>query len=276
VLDLSIIIPFKDKSDMTIACVNSLFTHGEAVQEIILVSNNSSSQELAKVAEAVRPRTNVTLLEYNKPFNFQAINNWAVRKSQGRVVMLLNNDIELVENSQGLLEAMYKEALKPETGAVGCVLLYEDNKTIQHAGVYLVAGGTADHLYIQQSYKKVMKKIASDPIAPDITKNMTVSAVTAAAVMIEREKFEQVKGLNEDFIICGGDVDLCLRLEAAGHKSVLLGASNGYMIHKESKSRSMLAVPYVDFLESYKSYIKHFDMQKGDPHVGVKELKHAQ
>src|SRR5207237_7464029 len=128
-----------------------------------------------------------------------------------------NNDIELRPASRGLLDVMYQKAMKKDVGAVGCVLLYEDGKTIQHAGVYLVAGGTADHLYAGRNYKKVLKGLASaKSVMPNIVEDRQVTAVTAAAVMIQRTKFKSIEGLNEDFIICGGDVDMCLRLEDRG------------------------------------------------------------
>jgi GT2 family glycosyltransferase len=256
-LDLSILIPFKDKSELTIACLETLHKYGDPVKEIILVSNGSSDAELSAVLSVAKKFNNTKLIEYNHPFNYQKINNFAAKTAAGKVLMLLNNDIELNASSKGLLSYMYKKALEPTIGAVGCVLLYEDAITIQHAGVYLVAGGTADHLYIGKSFKKIS---TDKTLRHNITKDLDVTAVTAAAVMVERKKFEEIKGMNEDFIICGGDVDLCLRLSEKGYDSLLVGSDHGRMIHKESKSRSMIAIPYVDFYESYKSYVKQPDL----------------
>ncbi len=275
-LDLSIIIPFYNKSSMTLDCVNSLQKYGGKIKELLLVSNNSSPAELDAVKQAVKSYPNTKVLEYNEPFNFQKINNWAISKSKGKVVMMLNNDIELNNKSIGLIERMYEQSMDKKTGAVGCVLLYEDDKTIQHAGVYLVAGGTADHLYLGRKYSSVISKIETNKKYINIKNDLPVSAVTAAAVMIERRKFDEVNGMDEAFIICGGDVDICLRLNESGYTNTLLGGKNGYMIHKESKSRSMLSVPYIDFIESYRSYITHFDLEKGDPYITKEELAHVQ
>lgn len=259
ILDLSIIIPFKDKADLTIACMDSLAKYGDPVREILLVSNNSSAHELAKVQAAASKHANMKVKEYNHPFNFHSINNWGVKQTSGKVLFFLNNDIELTDQSSGLIEAMYQKSLEPDMGAVGCVLVYEDRKTVQHAGVYLIPGGTADHAYIGKKLSFIKKK---QPL--DVSDGREFSAVTAAAVMVERKKYDKIGGMNEKFIICGGDVDLCLRLQDAGHRTWLIGYNHGYMIHKESKSRSMLAVPYVDFVESYRIYVKHFDTSRGD------------
>lgn len=265
-LDLSIIIPFKNKSNLTIACIESLAKYAPNISEVIIISNSSSKEELRLVSNAVKKHKNYKLFEHDTPFNFQEINNWGIRKTKGRVVMLLNNDIELTQSSVGLIDKMYQEAIRPKTGAVGCILVYEDRKTVQHAGVHLVPGGTADHLFIGKSLKYAKKQTMID-----IKDGIETTAVTAAAVMIERSKLEKISNMNEDFIICGGDVDLCLRLKDKGYRTWLVGLDYGYMIHKESKSRSMISVPYVDFVESYKSYIKHFDFINGDKYIHQKD-----
>lgn len=269
-LDLSIVIPFKDKSGLTIACLDSLMKYGGNFKEVLLISNNSTESEVARIKSAASKYKNAVVEEYNHPFNFQAINNWGATKTSGKVILFLNNDIELTKHSIGLLEAMYKKAMEKDIGAVGCVLVYEDRKTVQHAGVYLIPGGTADHLYIGQPLNKAKKGV---PV--DISEGFELNAVTAAAVMVERDKYRVVEGMNENFIICGGDVDLCLRLRGAGFKTWLVGINFGRMIHKESKSRSMLAVPYVDFVESYKSYVKFFDLKKGDVFLPSKETRNV-
>lgn len=273
-LDLSIIIPFKNHSKLTIACLRSIIEYADPVKEILLVSNNSSDEELKKISSVAKQYSNTKVLVYNHPFNFQSINNWAVEQSTGKVLLLLNNDVELVTQSRTLIRAMFEKTLEPSVGAVGAVLLYEDAKTIQHAGVYLVPGGTADHLYIGMNLNKVKDRIKSGDYTYDITNNLRVSAVTAAAVMVSRSNFDSITGFNEDFIICGGDVDLCLRLEDTNKQSILIGSSQGYMIHKESRSRSSVGIPYTDFIESYKSYINHFNTADGDIYLHSQKVPH--
>jgi GT2 family glycosyltransferase len=263
-LDISVIIPFKNHAGMTVKCIESLLQFGEPMKEILLINNGSSEEELKVISEAADQIDSVSVINYDHPFNYQKINNFAAKHASGSVLFLLNNDIELTEKSKGLIRAMYEKAQEAKTGAVGCVLLYGDGYTIQHAGVYLVPGGTADHLYTRQPFSRVKKLIKQNKLPYDIAKNMRLTAVTAAAVMVECKKFDQIGGMNEKFIIGGGDVDLCLRLEDEGYDTWLVGFNHGYMLHKESMSRSHLSIPYSDFCESYKIYIKHFDINHGD------------
>src|SRR4051812_2579820 len=98
-LDISVIIPFKDKSDMTLAGVRSLLKNGPEVTEILLVSNNSSETELEKIRAAIAYIPNAKLLIYDHPFNYQKINNWAASQAKGELLLYLNNDIEFTKKS---------------------------------------------------------------------------------------------------------------------------------------------------------------------------------
>lgn len=262
-LDISVIIPFKDRSKMTLDCVRSLIEFGPPLKEILLISNNSSEAELQSAKTGVQTFSNVKILEYNQPFNYQKMNNWAVRQSNGRFIFFLNNDTEFDEQSRSAVEKMYEIANKPAAGIVGCVLLYGDKRTIQHAGVYLRPGSLGDHIYVGRMYKDAITAGNKTLFPYDITKDRKVTAVTGAAQLVERKKFDKVGGFDENFIICGGDVDLCIRMNQAGYATWLTGT--GHIVHKESQSRSFKPIPYQDFYCSYLSYMKGFDLKVGDP-----------
>jgi GT2 family glycosyltransferase len=262
-LDISVIIPFKNQAKMTLVCVRSLLAYGPPLKEILLINNNSDEGELASIDEFIANHPTVTRKDYLHPFNYQKMNNWAVKQSSGKFIFFLNNDTELVEESVGVIETMHARAKQTDVGMVGCLLLYGDQKTIQHAGVFLKPGLQGDHLYVGQSYKKALNENGSEKFPYDITKPRQLTAVTGAAQLVERIKFDAVKGFDERFIICGGDVDLCIRLNKAGYQTWY--ESGGYIVHKESQSRYYKPVPYIDFYYSYKSYINGYDLKLGDP-----------
>lgn len=263
-LDISAIIPFKDKSEMTIDCVKSLIQYGPKLKEILLISNNSSKDELKKIHEYINqyPKL-VKVLEYNHPFNYQKMNNWAVKKSTGKSILFMNNDTELRQNSVGLIEKMYKKSEQKDVGVTGCLLLYGDEKTIQHAGVYLMPKGQADHMYITKRYKDAIERNNKTTFPYDINKDIPMTAVTGAVNVVSRKKFDAVGAYDENFIIGGGDVDLCIRLNKKGYQTWFV--SGGYILHKESQSRKKISIPYSDFYWSYLSYINGYDIKVGDP-----------
>ena len=177
-----------------------------------------------------------------RPFHFAALNNAAAGKSTADVLVFLNNDTETIE--EGWLEPLLEEALRPQVGAVAPLLLYPDG-TVQHAGAALGLHGYAGHPFAG------LAPDAETPFgrADGGTRNWL--AVSAACMMIERRKFEAVGGFDESFVVAGNDVDLCLRLTAAGFRSLCVPHSR--LLHDESRSRGTHIDPG-DFAASERSY----------------------
>jgi len=251
---------------MTIGCVKSLLKFGPDVREVLLVSNNSDDPELEKMKTGMQNFPNARLVEYNEPFNYQKMNNWAVGRAEGEFILFLNNDTELTKQSRGLIERMYQKSKLPDAGVTGCLLLYGDGKVIQHAGVFLMPRGMADHVYVGKKYSKALSEGGGSHEFPySIQEDRPMTAVTGAVSLVEKRKFLEVGGYDEHFIIGGGDVDLCIRLNRAGYQTWYIAC--GYILHKESQSRSHIPISYNDFYYSYFSYLKGYDHDVGDPYL---------
>lgn len=264
-LDLSVVIAFHNHAKMTIQCVKSLYEYGPKVNEIILISNNSTEEELKEVQLYASTTENTKVLTWNYPFNYYKEYNWGVSQAKSKFVFMFNNDTELRPNSVGLIEKMYNLAKDKNVGIVGCTLLYGDEKQIQHGGIFLMPEGLADHMYVRKLYKDAVRLAGTEEFPYDITKDMPMTAVTGAAQLVEKKKFEKVGGFDEDFIVCGGDVDICIRMNKLGLQTMFAGG--GYILHKESVSRKFNPIPAEDFYNSYKSYIVGYDPEVGDPFV---------
>lgn len=262
-IDVSVIIPFKDHADLTAKAVKTFVAFGPKIREFLLISNNSSSAEIEKLHAQITTFDNAKILKYNHPFNYQKINNWAIKQASSQFILMMNNDIEFCQQSIGLIEKMYQKAGAANVGIVGATLLYGDHKHIQHAGVFLYPEGMADHLYITKSYADALANVGDNDFPYDIRENHKMTAVTGAFQLVEKKKFDEVSGMNEKFIITGGDVDLCIRLNKAGYQTWFVGG--GFAIHKESMSRRQIPLSYNDFYQSYLSYITAYDPKVGDP-----------
>jgi len=165
------------------------------------------------------------VLRYDAPFNFAAINNLAARHARGTVLGLLNNDLEVLDG--GWLEEMVSQALRPGIGAVGARLLYPD-RTVQHGGVVLGIGGIAGHAF-KYSPADAPGYFSRAQLVHDI------SAVTAACLLIRKETFDRVSGLDEMLTVAFNDVDFCLRVRELGLRN--LWTPFATLVHHESKSR---------------------------------------
>ncbi|MCK5677768.1 MAG: glycosyltransferase, partial [Flavobacteriaceae bacterium] len=185
---VSILIPTRDGFNILSKCVESIleFTTYKNY-EIIILDNETTDERTLEYFEELKINKNISILKYYAPFNYSAINNFGVSHAKGEIIALINNDTEII--TKNWLTEMVQHALRPDIGAVGAMLYY-DNNTIQHAGVVLGIGGVANHSH------KGMKKGSSGYFARLVTVQ-NYSAVTGACLVVQKELYERVGGLNE-------------------------------------------------------------------------------
>jgi glycosyltransferase involved in cell wall biosynthesis len=224
---VSLIIPTYNGYDITKQAIDSILEKTTYKNyEILLVDNNSDDPVALAYFADIAKHPQVNLLRYPHPFNYAAINNFAVANAKGLVIGLINNDVEVI-NPEWLTE-MVSHAVRPGIGSVGAMLYYPDD-TIQHAGVILGIGGVAghSHKYFARSAHGYFSRL-------NIVQNL--SAVTAACLLVEKAIFEQVDGLNDkDLTVAFNDVDLCLKVSKAGYRNLWTPYAELY--HHESVSR---------------------------------------
>jgi len=222
---VSVIVPTRNKAHLLRGCVEGLRKTDYPDIEIIVVDNGSDEPEtLALLAELKAGGAKV--LPVPGAFNFSHLNNRAADVATGKLLCLLNNDIEVLEPDW--LRIMATQALRDDVGAVGARLLYPD-RTIQHAGVVIGLGGGAGHAHRYEA-------VDDSGYFWRTHLPQFVSAVTAACLVVDRERYLAVGGLDEErFAVAFNDVDFCLRLNARGWQS--LYEPRATLIHHESKSR---------------------------------------
>ena len=220
--------PTRDGIEILKPCVDAILSLTNYPDfELLVLDNQSSCKEtLAYFDELTERDDRVRVLQYDKPFNYSAINNFGARHARGDVIALINNDIEPIDG--GWLREMVSHAMRPEIGCVGAKLYYPDD-SIQHAGVVLGIGGVAGHS--QKYYRR-----DADGYHYRLKLVQNYSAVTAACLLVRREIFEEVGGLNEEHLpVAFNDVDFCLRVGMAGYRNLWTPYAELY--HHESVSR---------------------------------------
>lgn len=222
---VSIVVPTRDHGALLRICMTGLAATAYPAMDITVIDNGSIEPEtVAYLAEL--EAQGIAVSRQPGPFNYAAMHNRIVPRLRGPLLCLLNNDIEMIDPDW--LAHMVPHALREDIGAVGARLLYPD-RTIQHAGIVIGMGGGAGHAHRQQ---------------PDSAPGyfgrahlpQRVSAVTAACLVVRKDRFEAVGGFDaENFTVAFNDVDLCLKLNAAGWQSFY--EPRACLVHHESKSR---------------------------------------
>ena len=224
---VSVVIPNRDSPALIRTCVDGLL-NGTAYPspDLVIVDNGSVDPDTLAFYRSLRDNPAVQVLDRPGPFNFSALTNAGVAASSGRFVLLLNNDIEVLDPDW--LSSLVEEANVADVGAVGARLLYPDGR-IQHAGVVIGLGGHAGHIYRGRR-----------PDTPGWMRCLEVphevSAVTGACLLVSRENYDAVGGLDEaHFPVSFNDIDFCLKLRERGLRNLLVPAAT--LIHHESVSR---------------------------------------
>jgi len=256
---VSIIMPNKDNPQVITKCVDSLLEKTTYQNfEVIVVDNNSTDPGIPSLYKEWQKHPQIRVKSWPHPFNFSALNNYAVSFAQGKLLLFLNSDTEAM--SPGWLEEMVSHLQFEENGVVGAKLYYPSGK-IQHAGVTLGLGDVSGHPYKlfdgQMSGWNGRLKLVQD-----------VSAVTGACLLIKRELFDRVGGFDEELAVAFNDIDLCLKVRELG--KLVVWTPWAELIHYESITRGPDDNP--EKLKTLARETKHFKdrwpeiLKQGDPY----------
>jgi GT2 family glycosyltransferase len=222
---ISVVIPTRNRVDLLKTCISGLEQTYYDKMEVLIVDNGSDDPQTLSFLNEL-PRKRYKIIRHPGPFNFSAMNNRAVELATGHTLCLLNNDIEITDRNW--LNIMSTQAQRADVGAVGAQLLYPDGR-IQHAGVVIGLGNAAAHAHrlLRPTDEGYFRRHALPQF---------VSAVTAACLVVRKDRFLAVGGLDASCLpVAFNDVDLCMKLNACGWKT--LYEPQAQLIHHESVSR---------------------------------------
>ena len=229
--EVTLVIPTRNGLELLRRCLDSIeASTGYPCYDIIIVDNGSDDPATVNYLKLLQDKPGLQIIRDDGSFNFSRLNNLAVKHARGTVVGLLNNDLEVI-NADWLIE-MVSQAMRPEIGVVGARLWYPDN-TIQHAGVVMV-NGVARHIH------KGLPRGENGYFGRAVMVQNFV-AVTAACLVVRKEIYAEVGGLDEKFAVAFNDVDFCMRVAARGYHNLWTPYAELY--HHESASRGYENTP---------------------------------
>ncbi len=258
---ISIVIPSKDNEDALKQCIRSIYAHTAYRNFEMIVVDNGSTEQVRMGLENFRQECPFTYLYIPMDFNFSKMCNLGVQEAKGEYVLLLNDDMEAVEDSW--LLRLAGQASLEHVGAVGAKLLYPNTSLIQHAGIANTVSGPGHKL----------KKL-DDSVSYYYGRNRFIYdliGVTAACLMIRRERYLELGGLFEGLAVAYNDVDFCFRLCEKGLYNVQRNDVTLY--HHESLSRGddMQDKNKLKRLMAEKDvlYQRHRQFYRQDPFIGT-------
>ncbi len=183
--------------------------------EIFVVDNASNDGSAGMVR---REFPEVKLIANRDNLGFAAANNQALRQATGRLLVLLNPDTVVQEDTFTAIRAFFDQ--HPETGMAGCKVLNPDGS------LQLACRRSFPTPWVAFTRLSGLSRLFPDTrwfgrynltYLPE-NETAEVEAISGSFMAARREALEQVGLLDEDFFLYGEDLDWCFRMRAAGWK----------------------------------------------------------
>ncbi len=186
----------------------------------VVVADNGSTDESLALLAAAFPQVRVVRLDRN--YGFAEGYNRALEQVEADVFVLLNSDAETTEGWLApLLECLERN---PDVAAVAPKLRSVDEPDrFEYAGA---AGGYIDFWGYPFCRGRILRSIERDTGQYDDERE--VFWVSGAAFCCRAEAFRAAGGFDADFFAHMEEIDLCWRLQLAGHRIRIVPASMVY------------------------------------------------
>jgi GT2 family glycosyltransferase len=191
--------------------------------ELVLIDNGSSDDSLDFIRRVEAPfPISIVANPHNESFSDAC--NQGAELASGELLLFLNNDVEPFE--PGWLRELVACLRGSGAGAVAATLVCMDEEHeasfrygygIQHRGLAFREEGGMIH--------PVLHGWESDPLDEYLGVDEERGAVAAACVLVERGAYERVGGFTHGYVYGAEDIDLCLKLRAAGLRVLCSGRS---------------------------------------------------
>lgn len=205
---IDIIIPVYNQPAMLKACIKSLLKTEPIDYKVWIADDNSPDPAMPLLYASLKLPVIYNQYEQGFPANC----DYAVEKTEAPFICLLNSDTTV---SPGWLAAMRLDMNDPQVGIVGCKLLYPSRRSVmggkvQHAGIARNKSGLPYHIF--RGY---------DRYSPDVCVRRELNAVTFACVLIRRECWNDLNGLDRGYELGQfEDVDMCVRARMRAWKII--------------------------------------------------------
>lgn len=216
---LSVIIVSYNTREITLECLKRI-----KADEVIVVDNASTDGTVKEVKKRFKE---IKILRNKTNVGFAKANNQGMKIAKGDRILLLNSDCFIESDLTKL----------PDGDVVGCKLLNKDGSVQQSWGFFPSLRRILLMMLFIDNFPVIRKFIDSIHVR-DLSRyerEQEVDWVTGAFVMLNREVFEKVGGIDEKYFMYGEEMEWMYRIKKAGFKvwyspaasaTHLLGASS--------------------------------------------------
>lgn len=206
--------------------------------EVIVADNGSTDDSIAFMQQQYSA---IRLICFDHNLGFAKGYNEALKQVQSDYYVLLNSDVEV---QQGWLEPMV-ELLEKNPAIAACqpkLLAFANKHLFEYAGA---AGGWLDKYGYPFAKGRVFDICEEDHGQYD--QSEPIFWASGAALFIRAHIYHEMKGFDEYFFAHQEEIDLCWRIQLAGHKIYSCPASVVYHVGGGTLPRGNTRKTYLNF-----------------------------
>lgn len=232
-IQLSIIIVNWMSRDLLRNCLASIHSCAHAPSLEVVVIDNASFDGCGEMLQSDFPETMFIQNTINSGFG--EANNLGYSVSNGRLLLFLNPDTEIVGSALGRLVSVLET--EPYAGIVGARLLNSDS-SLQTSCVQAfpsILNQLLDSEALRTRFPRA-RLWGTQALFEEREGPTEVEAVSGACLMIRRDVFESIKMFSPEYYMYSEDLDLCFKSAAAGWRRYYV--SDAIVIHHGGRSSS--------------------------------------
>ncbi len=235
---ISVVIVSYNVRDLLENCLQSLYTALTGITHEVYVVDNRSDDGTVEMVRQRFPQA--TLIANEENLGFARANNLALSRASGETLLLLNPDTLVQEDTIGTMLRFFRE--NEDVGMAGCKIIKPDGS--------LEAASRRSFPSPWVSFTKLSGLSTLFPRSPLFARyNLTylsedesyeVDAISGSFMMLRREVYDTIGGLDESYFMYGEDLDWCFRTQRAGWKLYYVHSTKIIHYGGESTKRSSI------------------------------------
>ncbi|MBL7870754.1 MAG: glycosyltransferase family 2 protein [Cyclobacteriaceae bacterium] len=220
----------------------------------IIVADNGSTDDSLSLLEKGFPQ--IEIIKIGSNLGYCGGYNYALKRVEAEYYVLLNSDVEVTDGWIDPIQTLFKRdstiaAAQPK------ILSYHQKDTFEYAGA---GGGYIDSLGYPFCRGRIFDRLEKDQGQYNDTRS--VFWATGACLFIRSNIFHSAGGLDEDFFAHMEEIDLCWRLNRAGHRVYYVGSSTVYHVGAGTLPKSNPHKTYLNFTNGFSLLVKHLPANK--------------
>lgn len=237
-MDLSVIIVNYNVKEFLQNLLHSIEKASANLSKEIIVVDNASDDGSVEVIREKFPYVN--LIENKINAGFGKANNQGLAVAKGKYILFINPDCIVSEDTLDKMISFFGG--HSDCALAGCKILNSDG-TLQLACRRSFPGPWTSFTKVtglSNLFPKSRIFARYNLTYLDENKTYEVDAVSGSFMMMRKTVYDNVGGFDEQFFMYGEDLDLCYRIQKAGHKVFYVHSTQVIHYKGESTKRSNL------------------------------------